>query len=597
MSAPDTSLTPPPPIPGLYVAGRQTAEALQALGVSHVLDVPGTLSSKLAAEARVRIMGLGVFDEPEANLLDQLPAALDFIASALGAGGRVLVACEAGVSRSVAVALAHLMREEGGEEPVEARLAELQQVHPAAEPNEGFMAQLELFRAMGCRLDRGHAPYRKFRTENLGRQYHVEGRVALSELDEGGSPGEGSISSGAPGNVELYRCKRCRALVGTSQNSVPHDKGEGDRAFTWRKRKGKKGEGLDVCQSLFVEPLSWMKALEDGDVQGKISCSCGSRLGNFNWAGLQCNCGRWVTPAFQLQISQIDVEDSGSLRLPLRGGEAPVEEPTASSTEVLPPRGARARPVPSLGAAPALRGFSEGACLIFDCDGVLVDSERMSCAALHDAVRKVTGASFPHRFPEDFLTLFGSDVKGSLEKLVELGHLPEPAGLDEDAREALAARVAAAKERYFARRLKRSGLEAFDGVKAIVGQAKRLGVRVGIGSSGTHEKIATSLELSGLSDLFRSFPVVGSEDVARGKPEPDVYLRAFELLEAGPGCRKVIIEDSILGLRAARAAGAFAIGVTNTFPHEALLPEADLVVESLRDIDLRTVLQNLAPQS
>ena len=120
---------------------------------------------------------------------------------------------------------------------------------------------------------------------------------------------------------------------------------------------------------------------------------------------------------------------------------------------------------------------------------------------------------------------------------------------------------------------------------------------MGIGSSGTHEKIATSLELSGLSDLFREFPVASAEDVARGKPEPDVYLRAFELLEAGPGCKKVIVEDSILGLRAARAAGAFAIRVTNTFPREALLPEADLVVESLRDIDLRSVLQSLALQS
>ena len=568
------------------------------MGVSHVLDVPGTLSPKVAAEARVRTMGLGVFDEPEANLLEQLPTALDFIASALGAGGRVLVACEAGVSRSAAVVVAHLMREEGCEAPVEARLADIQRVHPPAEPNEGFMTQLELFRAMGCRLDRGHAPYRKFRTENLGRQYHAEGRVALSELDEGGSPGEGGAAPGAPGvNVELYRCKRCRALVGTSQNSVPHDRGEGDRAFTWRKRKGKRGEGLDVCQSVFVEPLRWMQALEGGDVQGKLTCRCGSRLGNFNWAGLQCNCGRWVTPAFQLQISQIDVEASGSLRLPLRGGEAAVQGAPAPTADALPHPRARARPVPPLGGAAALRCVPEGACLVFDCDGVLVDSERLSCAALHDAVRKVTGASFPHRFPEDFLALFGSDVKGSLERLVELGHLPEPAGLDEDARGALAARVVAAKEHAFARRLRRSGLEAFDGVKAIVGQAKRLGVRMGIGSSGTHEKIATSLELSGLSDLFREFPVASAEDVARGKPEPDVYLRAFELLEAGPGCKKVIVEDSILGLRAARAAGAFAIGVTNTFPREALLPEADLVVESLRDIDLRSVLQSLALQS
>lgn len=568
--------------------------------MSHVLDVPGTLSAKVAAEARVRVLRVGVFDDPEANLLDELPAALDFVAAALGEGGRVLVACEAGISRSVAVALAHVMREEGADASVEARLAELRRIHPTAEPNEGFLEQLELFRVMGCRLDRAHAPYRKFCMENLGRRYLAEGHVPLSELDEGGSATVGAATPDEGGNVGLYRCKRCRALVGTTMNSVPHDRGEGDRAFSYRKRKGKKGEGLDVCHSLFVEPLRWMEALEGGDVQGKLSCKgCGIRLGNFNWAGLQCNCGRWVTPAFQLQLSQVDVEDSGSLHLPLHsagGGESCVGAPPTRGGGAAAPRLAPAQSENSAGGRGG-RSFPEGACLVFDCDGVLVDSERLSCAALHDAVREVTGASFPHRFPEDFLPLFGRDVYGSLEKLVELGHLPEPEGLDEAARTALAQRVAAAKERAYAKRLRRAGLEAFDGVKGLVGQARRLGALVGIGSSGSHKKIAASLKLSGLSKMFKGVPVASSEDVARGKPQPDVYLRAFEQLECGPGSCKVIVEDSILGLQAARAAGAFAIGITNTFPREALQGEADLVVESLRDIDLGAVFRSITRQS
>jgi dual specificity phosphatase 12 len=49
-------------------------------------------------------------------------------------------------------------------------------------------------------------------------------------------------------------------------------------------------------------------AVEEGALEGKLSCiHCGARLGYFNWSGIQCNCGSWITPAFQISKSKVDI--------------------------------------------------------------------------------------------------------------------------------------------------------------------------------------------------------------------------------------------------------------------------------------------------
>ncbi|KAH9810987.1 protein-tyrosine phosphatase-like protein [Melampsora americana] len=64
------------------------------------------------------------------------------------------------------------------------------------------------------------------------------------------------------------------------------------------------------CSSYFVEPLSWMSSvLEKGELMGKLICpnsKCNSKLGSFDWAGLQCSCGAWITPGFQISRSKVD---------------------------------------------------------------------------------------------------------------------------------------------------------------------------------------------------------------------------------------------------------------------------------------------------
>ena len=85
---------------------------------------------------------------------------------------------------------------------------------------------------------------------------------------------------------------------------------------------------------------------------------------------------------------------------------------------------------------------------------------------------------------------------------------------------------------------------------------------LGLASSANRELIDLFLELSGFGDAFRV--TVSSEEVARGKPSPDVYLRAAELLGADPA-RCVAIEDSSNGIRAGHAAAMAVIAVPN--PH------------------------------
>lgn len=194
--------------PGVWVSGAEGLDAaVAALGVSHVLvrlwlfparqcitqcqcmcthrsphpRLPArraqsvvNLGAPPPPPAAARHLHIDLEDVPEANLLQHLPAALDFVAAG-AAGAGALVHCAQGVSRSAAVAAAHLMRA-AGLGPDEA-LAALRARHPAAEPNSGFVGQLRMFHDMGCALDPGHAPYKRFLLEQAGRRHDETGEV------------------------------------------------------------------------------------------------------------------------------------------------------------------------------------------------------------------------------------------------------------------------------------------------------------------------------------------------------------------------------------------------------------------------------------
>ncbi len=105
---------------------------------------------------------------------------------------------------------------------------------------------------------------------------------------------------------------------------------------------------------------------------------------------------------------------------------------------------------------------------------------------------------------------------------------------------------------------------------------------LGLASSSNRELIDAVLEAGSIAGLFRA--TVSSEEVARGKPAPDVYLEAATRLRATPGdC--VAVEDSHNGIRSAKAAGMACIAIPNAqFPPGAAVEEADVVLGSIAEL-------------
>jgi HAD superfamily hydrolase (TIGR01509 family) len=198
--------------------------------------------------------------------------------------------------------------------------------------------------------------------------------------------------------------------------------------------------------------------------------------------------------------------------------------------------------------------------VVFDCDGLLLDTEGLWTRA-ETALFARHGLPFG---PAEKAELLGTSTETSGRILERL--LGRPGDAPELGREL--------DELVFHEL--RDGVEARPGARELVGAlAGRR--RLGIASNSTGSWVEWVLEAAGFTDRFEV--VVTAEDVAAPKPAPDVYLRAAELL-GSPAADTVALEDSPPGSAAARAAGAYVIGVPY-LAGQAL--EADLVVDSLAD--------------
>ena len=97
----------------------------------------------------------------------------------------------------------------------------------------------------------------------------------------------------------IYRCHNCRVPLFTSDSIIPH-KAEKVRKFLYKREYG-----TDQCTSFFIQQPRWLDAT--GRMRDIIYCpKCNYKLGHFSWKGLQCSCGEWVVPAFQIPMSRVD---------------------------------------------------------------------------------------------------------------------------------------------------------------------------------------------------------------------------------------------------------------------------------------------------
>jgi HAD superfamily hydrolase (TIGR01509 family) len=204
--------------------------------------------------------------------------------------------------------------------------------------------------------------------------------------------------------------------------------------------------------------------------------------------------------------------------------------------------------------------------VVFDLDGVLVDSEQ-----LWDRARRQVAADHDGRWQEE-----STAAMQGMSSPEWSGYMRDSLGVSLSQQEIADLVVRSLLDHY------ERHLPLLPGALEAV---RRIGSRwpLALASSANREIIDKVLELSGLGGLFRT--TVSSEEVPRGKPEPDVYLEAARRL-GRPPASCVAVEDSSNGIRAAIAAGLRTVAVPNAEypPPSDVLGQADLTVASLTDL-------------
>jgi HAD superfamily hydrolase (TIGR01509 family) len=209
--------------------------------------------------------------------------------------------------------------------------------------------------------------------------------------------------------------------------------------------------------------------------------------------------------------------------------------------------------------------------VIFDMDGVLVDSEPLINAAAI-AMFKEKGLNVR---PEDFLPFVGAGEDRYIGGVAEKYNFP----LD----------IPAAKKRTYEIYLDLvpARLQTFPGAVEFVHSCREAGLMVAIASSADKIKVQANLQKIGLPVEFWD-AVIWGEDVQKKKPAPDIFLLAAEKMSIDPNwC--VVVEDAVNGIQAAHAAGMRCVALATTFPREKL-QDADTVRESIADIGISDVL-------
>jgi HAD superfamily hydrolase (TIGR01509 family) len=211
------------------------------------------------------------------------------------------------------------------------------------------------------------------------------------------------------------------------------------------------------------------------------------------------------------------------------------------------------------------------AAVVFDLDGVLLDSEQVWDEA-REQLAKERGGRWHPQAQRDMMGMSSTEWSRYMHETIGLPEPPEQ--INREVVERLSA-------------IYRKHLPVLPGAEEAV---ERLAARwpLGLASSSNRELIDLALELLGVDHLFAA--TVSSEEVARGKPEPDVYLEAARRLGVDPA-EAAAVEDSHNGILSAKSAGMRVVAIPNSHfpPDEAALAEADVVLDSLAGLTAEAI--------
>jgi HAD superfamily hydrolase (TIGR01509 family) len=216
------------------------------------------------------------------------------------------------------------------------------------------------------------------------------------------------------------------------------------------------------------------------------------------------------------------------------------------------------------------------ALVIFDCDGVLVDSEPISGEVL---ARVLSECGLPTTVADAVAGYKGLILADVIRRAEErLG-----AALPPD----FATRFEGARAEEFRRRLK-----PVPGAEEAVRAVAAAGIAVCVASQGKPEKTELTLGLTGLRDLFGEHALFSAYSVARGKPFPDLFLRAAATMGAVPA-DTVVVEDTPIGARAGVAAGMRVLGYAADSDPAALRTAGAEPFESLGEVPALLCLEGV----
>jgi HAD superfamily hydrolase (TIGR01509 family) len=207
--------------------------------------------------------------------------------------------------------------------------------------------------------------------------------------------------------------------------------------------------------------------------------------------------------------------------------------------------------------------------VIFDMDGVLVDSEPLFLNAINRLLAQenaspVTGA-------ENEMYLIGTTVEETWRRLKGMCSLP------------LAVDIYIEKYDVVVRQVLKEQLTPQPGVSRLIRECRQRGLPKAVASSSLRSWVDLKLETLGLQDAFEV--VLGGDEITHGKPAPNIYLLAAQRLGFPPS-ECIAIEDSPVGIAAAVAAGAYTVAVRTYSTRNLDLSQAHAILDSLEFFDL-----------
>lgn len=313
---------------GLYLGNLTAATNVDWLKETRITNILTLDSCPLPRKIRllpdITFKYIQVTDLPREDLLTYFEETYQFVKHAQEDGRNTLVHCYFGVSRSAAVVIAFIMKKYSlnFEEAFEVTKSKRRFVAP----NPGFVAQLKLYQDMGYSIDNTNVQFRMYRLQIAADKVRKAKILPQTCIDL--VKPDPALETIRP-EPTVYRCKRCRRIVASASNILPHAPKEKQ---VWRHVSSKRYEkgpklpnnknvkkfaegdenneptGSELCtKTYFIEPLAWMPDITH-NLEGKLNCpKCASKLGSFSWiAGCQCPCGSKIAPAFYLIPSKVD---------------------------------------------------------------------------------------------------------------------------------------------------------------------------------------------------------------------------------------------------------------------------------------------------